>query len=268
MSMRALVIFGTTALMSSAHAVVLVTDSFSYVANQFLNAQSGGGGFSNSWSSPAPYTISPTGLPGAGATGRAVAQTSQTRGTSQFAVASRNTVQTFGQTGTRLYGSFLFRQDVVGSPATAIDHDFGGFYLGNPSGARLYIGIGGNTGNSGQIVAGTFGNNMAESSTGVVVTQGTVYHVVFRIDFLAGNDQVRLFVNPTSPIEPAVGVLKGDLDLGTFNTLGFTANQRFTFDEIRFTSTYSEAVPEPATLAALGVGFFTMLRKRKRGHGS
>lgn len=253
--------------MCSANAVVFATDSFSYVANQFLNAQSGGTGFSSSWSSPAPYLITAFGLPGAGATGRAVAQTSQTRGTSQFAVASRNTLQSFGQTGTRLYGSFLFRQDVVGSPANAIDHDFGGFYVGNSSGSRLYLGIGGNTGNSGQIVGGTFGNNLAESSTGVVVTQGTVYQVVFRIDFFAGNDQVRLFVNPTSPVEPSVGVLKGDLDLGIFNTLGFTANQKFTFDEIRLTSTYAEAVPEPASLAVVGAGLLATLRKRRREAG-
>jgi hypothetical protein len=154
--------------------------------------------------------------------------------------AIRNLAQPLGADGTTVFVSFLVQpQGVLG------DGVFGGFFgltLNGSLGNDLFIGKPGagaleqyvleNRGGAGQI------------TSGVPTVVGDTTLLVLKAQFLAGNDVFTLYVNPAlNRPEPAGGVVKADLNLGTVSRIGIYSTGAFTVDEIRIGATFADVVP-------------------------
>jgi trimeric autotransporter adhesin len=114
-----------------------------------------------------------------------------------------------------------------------------------------------------------------------VLSFGTEYQIVARYDVVSGgttNDTGALYVNPTSATEGSNTLYVAGTTVGTDAT-GITAfthqNLRqgaaanaptLTVDDFRVATTFAEAaaIPEPASLAVLGLGSLMGLRRRRR----
>ena len=89
----------------------------------------------------------------------------------------------------------------------------------------------------------------------------------------AGNyDRMQVVVNPTSTTEPGTwdGDITLDLSVSSLDRFGIRYGNNAAgenggwIDEIRIGTTYAAVVPEPATLALIGVGGIAVLLRRRR----
>jgi hypothetical protein len=250
---------GASLLPSSVSAALSVYEPFSYTAAANLNTQNGGTGFSGAWSGATTATINASGLsystvPALGLAASTAAGT---------AVAnSRSVSATLGGNGTTTYFSFLMRPDNVN---TARNAEFG--LIGS---ANLWVGksFSGTDNTHFVLESGTAGSGTGLQATTTTATSGTTVLLVLRADFAAGNDTFKLYVNPTSVLEPgsAAATLTG-IDVGTsLTSLQINGNLGFTFDELKIGSSYADVVPEPSTYAAAfavaGIVSIAWLRRR------
>ena len=113
--------------------------------------------------------------------------------------------------------------------------DAGALFIGKPGGAGGGV--------TAPYVLEEVGGGGQVLSTVVPVVGETVLLVV-KAAFAAGNDTFTLYVNPTpgSP-EPAVGVEKSDLNLGTTNSLLIYSGGEFSLDELRVGATFESVTP-------------------------
>lgn len=84
-------------------------------------------------------------------------------------------------------------------------------------------------------------------------------------------DTLEVLVNPTTDTEPVVWTATQivDLDTNNLDTLGvriveFDNTENFFIDEIRIGTTYGDVVPEPGSLALLGLGGLCLINRRRR----
>jgi len=104
------------------------------------------------------------------------------------------------------------------------------------------------------------------------VVSGETTLFVLRLDYLPGNDNITLFLNPTlGDPEPAAtfGTVKSDLDLLNTTGFGLYSTGAFSFDEFRLGSTFASvtpvaAVPEPGSAMGLLIVLGTALYRRRR----
>ena len=94
---------------------------------------------------------------------------------------------------------------------------------------------------------------------------GETYRIVVRIDYNSGgDDSAAVWIDPAS--EASVSTDLGT-DNATFDTIRLRAGNdpgQVTFGNIVFATTFAEAVvPEPGSLALLGLGGLFMLRRRR-----
>src|SRR5699024_8397344 len=82
-------------------------------------------------------------------------------------------------------------------------------------------------------------------STGAATIVGRTALMVVKVEFMAGNDIVTLYVDPKpNRLESAATAIKSDIDLGNASRIGIYSTGAFTIDEIRIGTTYADGVPE------------------------
>ena len=199
--------------------------------------------------------LSATGLATTGGAATATAKSVPPSG-SEITFETRQLGRNVGAEGTALYLSLLLRPET----------DFG-FYGGVNLGG-LFLGKSGTTGTYG--LEGS-GGNIASSS--VAASAGDTVLLLLRATFLAGNDVLDLFVNPTigAPVPLVADASLSGYDLGLANIFTINNAGAWTVDEIRLGTTIEDvlpaaAVPEPAslTLLACGLGVAAVRRRMQR----
>ena len=228
--------------------IMVFHEPFNYTAGSQLNGQGGwnepglndpfsadyqtpeivqnGGGGSNS-------LISPNLL----ATGRSVY-------TSGFFSYDNVTMPSFiGAAGTTQWVGFMIRKDTNGTGG-GTNPDYGGIVLGNgPDAANVFIGKPGTNPNWSLEVSN--GSQLAPSSTPMVL--GTTAFLVAKIDFTAGVDTVRLYVNPTPGAAEGSLVQAAQLSVELFNlnllAMSAGSGAHWSFDEIRIGSGFADVAP-------------------------
>lgn len=157
--------------------------------------------------------------------------------------ATRNLTQPLGANGTTMFVSFLIRPQ--GTLNQGIFNGFFGLTLNGSLGNDLFIGKPGGGAQEQYVLETRGGSGQVPSGANTVV--GRTAFLVVKAQFLPGNDEFTLYVNPApGGSEPFGGVVKKDLDLGTVSKIGIYSSGAFAIDEIRIGSSFADVVPKTA----------------------
>lgn len=268
-------------------AALIVYEGFDYLdgitgttVNTLVGDSAGGQGWTAPWTNGQENGSAANGSVGVESPGLAYAALAVTgQALSDPTSASRGARREFdatglGADGTSVWFSALYQHTNAGSDfRVKFFADSSLILTGSNYATAANSGIGFNySGTNGLRIE----NQATQLGTGTVLANFTTHFVVGRVDFQAGNDDVRLWVNPALDAgAPA------DLDAAQFQstalqaTLGQAVAVRWggsgtgLIDEIRLGTTFAEVtpVPEPAALAALSalaaVGWALVRRRRQ-----
>ncbi|WP_404306500.1 PEP-CTERM sorting domain-containing protein [Neorhodopirellula lusitana] len=282
-------------LVSSANAAVVVYESFDYTSGDDIVSQNGGIGFDGAWTGAgnsenfdvgsgqsfgslmtAGGSSARTARNGNGAISRGLSAAAQTQLTADnstiwFSVLMDPTdaaITDGGGFATNSYGTLIFGDTAFTSAS--------GASAPTNSGNAFGVGFADTSDNSGdfanvQIQGVAYDDGVLDTSSELVVGDVTSF-IVGRIDFNAdGTDDVMELYNVTDPSlalpATAFATMTADLDQSGFNIISIGDAQTSIFDEIRFGTTLAEvtpvAVPEPSSLALLGLGGLVLFRRRR-----
>ena len=259
----ALVFTALTAVCSLAQAGVVASDNFDSYASGSLGGKNGGSGWAGAWVAPAQTTVVAV-TAGPGPAGDQPMSGNAVRFAPPAANAAAQRLLSNAVNAAGVAVEFMFQFD-AGSVST---NDFLALWFGNTAGPN--IGLKANCGD-GSCPAGTdnvsadlfvrpagTSNNDAAYSTNI--TLGQTYHLLGLLEksSLAGNyDTFSLWVNPTAQerdqFTGADASFSGNTGISSFSTIGFrtatfTGADRFLVDDLRIS-----VVPEPASLALVGL---------------
>jgi hypothetical protein len=210
----------------------LAQESFNYLPGTTLPNQGNGPGFAQRWGSETSFVVNAASLayPGLASEGGSLS-IAPTSSRSQL----RTLVTPLGADGTTRYVSFLVRPDAP--PPAGVSRSI---HLRLNGSSTLVIG---KVGSTDLYSMETSGGSGRVASTNRVVS-GSTELLVVRCDFAAGNDTFKLYVNPTpGQPEPAFGVVKNDLNVGSLASISIVGDMAFTIDEIRIGETFASVVP-------------------------
>jgi hypothetical protein len=252
-----------------ATGATMVYENFAYAVGATVSGQNGGTGFAGAWMEAGTPAADLDTVQGGSLTFGAL----QTSGESVQSLAPSSRTSDYqrdiadipGTTGTSLWLSFLIRRDTAAIPGS--DNAFGlliypsegaGIFVGDPAINNFYF-----LGDRGD---GEF------ASTSVPVTPFVTAFLVLRIDFLAGADTIRLFVNPApgGPAPTVASATKTDRDLATIDRIGVfsvdsNGDPRGSIDEIRIGSSFSDVapVPEASSVGLFAIGALVLSRRKR-----
>lgn len=257
MRLGTVIVLAISSTLAARAGTLIAYDGFAYTSGSSLNGQNGGSGWAGGWSTPGGLdaTISAPGLSFGGIGGADGAATTAgfqppNQGSS-VAFWSRDLAAPLGADGTTVYLSFLLQPDAGAG-------FYGGINFGN-----LFIGVSGN-----QVDYGLEGPANDLSLSNVAAVPGQTVLLVLEAQFLSGNDQLSLFVNPTpGQAQPATpSATKSDLDVGTVTSIVINNYGGYSTDEIQIGSTFASvtSVPEPSFRWVLLVGVASMAGLKRR----
>jgi MYXO-CTERM domain-containing protein len=275
---------------SEVSAALIAYEGFDYASGSALPGQSGGSGWLNPWqvnATPAGGAVVQSGSLGyTDSHGNALV----TSGSSSFYSGAAGTAQpnrdlptVLGADGTTAWVSFL---GVRVGPTAAGANPYPraanfSLFNGTLASSQEQLAIGNATGaalnNWALIPDGSIANIQSSS-----LAFDQLSLVVVRIDFLAGNDNAYMFVNPTLDVAPdisgAAATSLGAFDLSFNRVRPFAGNPQdangrpyaeLKLDEIRVGDTYADVtpfttVPEPSSLALGALGLLALWQLRRR----
>ena len=154
--------------------------------------------------------------------------------------AIRSLAQPLGADNTTAYLSFLVQPQ--GRLGSGVFSGFFGVTLNGSLFNDLFIGKPGG-GAAEQYVLESRGG-FGQVTSGAPTVVGRTALLVVKAEFHTGSDVFTLYVNPTpGGPEPAIGVVKADMDLGSVSKIGLYSTGAFAVDEIRIGTTFADVVP-------------------------
>jgi predicted outer membrane repeat protein len=158
------------------------------------------------------------------------------------ATAFRNLSTSVGADGTTTWISFLVQPDPSGLGNRA------GLEFGSTSATVGFAGFDGN-----QFVLGVAGGAQTAVS-GITASAGQTVLMVLKLEHLAGNDNLTLYINPTPGLAGPVAALTAtrSFDLGSFTRIALSGNtgvlsgNSARFDEIRVGRSFADVAPTAA----------------------
>ena len=242
-----------------AHAALIATEQFSYTAGA-IAGKNGGSGFTSVWRGGGTVDAVGQTYPGLATDGGGYV--SDGNNGANF----RDLGSTYGADGTTIFVSLLISAQ-PGFSTTNPDYAGFSFFDGGDARAneRFYLGQTFRQGVYGFVRDGD-SDNLSSAS---VSTASSL--LVLEINFLAGPDNVSLYINPTTGLAAPDGT-PTIASVTSFNfdririQSGFNAAP-FKFDEIRIGTTYADVspvpVPEPTSMILLGISGAALLARRR-----
>ena len=244
-------------LTTAAHAASIATEQFIYSAGAIAGLN-GGSGFTSAWRGGGSVDSVGQTYSGLATDGGGFVSSGNNSGN------FRDLGTTYGADGTTIFVSLLMSAQPGFGPENP---DYAGFSLfdgaDDGSGERFFLGQTFRQGVYGFVRTG----NPDSLSTGLISTASTF--LVAKIDFLAGADNVSLYINPTTGLTAPDGTPTA-ASVNSFNfdrirvQTGFNT-AAFKFDEIRIGTTYADVspVPEPTSMLLLGISGAALLTRRR-----
>ena len=242
-----------------AHAALIATEQFSYTAGA-IAGKNGGSGFTSVWRGGGTVDAVGQTYPGLATDGGGYV--SDGNNGANF----RDLGSTYGADGTTIFVSLL----ISAQPGFSTENpDYAGFSFFDGGDARanerFYLGQTFRQGVYGFVRDGD-SDNLSSASVSPASSL-----LVLEINFLAGPDNVSLYINPTTGLAAPDGT-PTIASVTSFNfdririQSGFNAAP-FKFDEIRIGTTYADVspvpVPEPTSMILLGFSGAAFLARRR-----
>ena len=129
---------------------------------------------------------------------------------------------------------------------------------------RIFFGVTGGQGAQKFFGVQAYGDdpNPGTTLSGVPVVDGQEYFLVASVDFDA--DKISLWVNPGAGDEATPAVTRGYTSGNWSTAVRLGSGSATTWDDVKVTTSFAEAVPEPGSLSLLGLGVGAMLFRRGR----